>query len=62
MSDEIITWEFLKSISENYPIAYIAVILTAFGFILGATGVRFYVKVMREVVIKALDRIIEKLM
>ncbi len=60
MSDEL-TWGWLKSISENYPIAHIAVILTAFGFTLGATGVRYYVKVMREVVIRNQNKIIEKL-
>ncbi len=61
MSDEIVSWEFMQSVSNNYPVAYIAVILTVVGFTLGATGVRYYVKIMREVVINTLNKIIEKL-
>ena len=62
MDGEIITWDFLQSISENYPVAYIAVILTIVGFTLGATGIRYYVKIVHELIIKPLGKIIERLM
>ena len=49
---------FLK---DTYPISFIGIILTSFGYTLGALAYRHHIKTLNDVIIKTQHQILERL-
>jgi len=54
-------FEILYFVRDNYPISFIGIILTTFGYTMGAVGYRSHIKSLKTVVISNYHVILERL-
>ena len=53
--------QVLFYIRDTYPVSFIGIILTAFGYLLGAIGFKAHIKTLKEVEIATLNAILERI-
>ena len=59
--EQITDYNFLLFIKDTYPISFIGIVLSAFGYTMGAIGYRHHIKSLDKVIIETLQKILERL-
>jgi len=59
--EQITDYNFLIFIKDTYPVSFIAIVLVAFGYTMGAMGYRHHIKNLKDIIIDTLQKILERI-